>query len=166
MVLIPRRLILRLVPKIPPYTTRTIRISIPALAWPGLRSALNGKTVVRAGFGIYHGAAQNDDLNAGLESDRFTLSANFDPSGPGTPLLPAYQQEIPDLSSLTNEVTRAGQHPRALQRQGRRDLYVETWGLTIDHELPANFLAVRTIYWFPWCAVVFARSGELVHHQT
>jgi hypothetical protein len=27
-----------------------------------------------------------------------------------------------------------------LQRQGRRDLYAETWGLTIDHELPANFL--------------------------
>ncbi len=110
-----------------------------SVAWAP--SALHGKTVVRAGFGIYHGAAQNDDLNAGLESDRFTLSANFDPSGPGTPLLPAYQQEIPDLSSLSNEVTRAGQHPRGLQRQGRRDLYVETWGLTIDHELPANFLA-------------------------
>jgi hypothetical protein len=28
-----------------------------------------------------------------------------------------------------------------LQRHGRRDLYVETWGLTIDHELPSNFLA-------------------------
>jgi len=110
-----------------------------SMAWaPG---AFHGKTVIRGGFGIYHGAAQNDDLNAGLESDRFTLSANFDPSGPGTPLLPAYQQEIPDLSSLANEVTRAGQHPRGLQRQGRRDLYVETWGLTIDHELPANFLA-------------------------
>ena len=37
------------------------------LAWaPG---ALHGKTVVRAGFGIYHGAAQNDDENAALESD-------------------------------------------------------------------------------------------------
>jgi len=33
------------------------------------------------------------------------------------------------------------QQPRALQRHGRRDLYAETWGLTIDHELPANFLA-------------------------
>ena len=120
----------------PNYKNFDPRVSV---AWAP--SALHGKTVVRAGFGIYHGAAQNDDLNAGLESDRFTLSANFDPSGPGTPLLPAYQQEIPDLSSLANEVTRAGQHPRGLQRQGRRDLYVETWGLTIDHELPANFLA-------------------------
>ena len=32
------------------------------------------------------------------------------------------------------------QQPRALQRHGRRDLYAETWGLTIDHELPAHFL--------------------------
>ena len=109
-----------------------------AISWAP--SVWQGKTVFRAGFGIYHGAAQNDDLNAGLESDRFTLSASFDPSSAGTPLLPAYQQEIPDLSSLTNQVTRAGQHPRGLQRQGRRDLYVETWGLTVDHELPANFL--------------------------
>ena len=120
----------------PNYKNFDPRVS---LAWAP--NALHGKTVVRAGFGIYHGAAQNDDLNAGLESDRFTLSANFDPSGPGTPLLPAYQQEVPDLSSLANQVTRAGQHPRGLQRHGRRDLYAETWGLTIDHELPANFLA-------------------------
>jgi len=52
------------------------------LAWAP--SALHGKTVIRAGFGIYHGAAQNDDLNAGLESDRFTAFVNLDPSGPGT----------------------------------------------------------------------------------
>jgi hypothetical protein len=101
-------------------------------------SVFNGKTVIRAGFGIYHGAAQNDDLNAGLESDRYTAFANYDPSSNGTPLLPAYQQTNPDLSGLP---TLPQQQPRALQRHGRRDLYVETWGLTIDRELPANFLA-------------------------
>src|SRR5216683_1743276 len=119
----------------PNYKNFDPRVS---LAWTP--SALHGKTVIRAGFGIYHGAAQNDDLNAGLESDRFTAFINLDPSGPGTPLLPAYQQAVPDLGGLGSDVTNL-QQPRALQRHGRRDLYVETWGLTVDHELPANFLA-------------------------
>jgi hypothetical protein len=94
--------------------------------------------VIRAGFGIYHGAAQNDDLNAGLESDRFTAFVHL-PNGNGIPLLPAYQQEIPDLSGLGSSVANL-QQPRALQRHGRRDLYAEDWGLAVEHELPANLL--------------------------
>ena len=117
----------------PDYRNVDPRVS---LAWaPGM---FHGKTVIRSGFGIYHGAAQNDDLNAGLESDRYTAFANFDPTGLGTPLLPQYQQVNPNLTSLPIQPQ---QQPRALQREGRRDLYVETWGLTVDRELPSNFLA-------------------------
>jgi hypothetical protein len=104
-----------------------------ALAWAP--SALHGNTVIRAGFGIYHGAAQNDDLNAGLESDTFRIKT----SGALT-VVPAFEQTDPDLSSIVG-LNKAGSHPRALQRQGRRDLYSETWGLTIEQALPANFLA-------------------------
>jgi len=103
-----------------------------ALAWAP--SALHGKTVFRSGFGIYHGAAQNDDLNAGLESDTFRVKVNQ-----SLPLDPAYEQTAPDLSGLTS-VQKAASHPRALQRQDRRDLYVETWGATVEHELPSDFL--------------------------
>jgi hypothetical protein len=104
-----------------------------AMAWAP--AALHGKTVIRAGFGIYHGAAQNDDLNAGLESDTFRVQVNQTP----LPLNAAYEQTSPDLLRLA--IQKQASHPRALQREGRRDLYAEEWGLTIEHELPGNFLA-------------------------
>ncbi len=113
----------------PDYTNFDPRI---ALAWaPG---AFHGKTVFRAGFGIYHGAAQNDDLNAGLESDTYRVKVNQQ-----IPLSPAFEQTAPDLSGVTTQ--KQASHPRALQRQDRKDLYAETWGLTVEHELPSNFMA-------------------------
>jgi hypothetical protein len=115
-----------------------------SLAWAP--SALHGKTVFRTGFGIYHGAAQNDDLNAGLESDTFRVTVLPPTGGPNAgqlPLEPAYEQTAPDLSNVPQGTspTKLGSHPRALQRQDRRDLYSETWGLTVEHQLAGSFLA-------------------------
>jgi hypothetical protein len=105
-----------------------------ALAWAP--SSLHNKTVFRAGFGTYHGAAQNDDLNAGLESDTFRVTVN-----PPLLVTPGLEQLQPDLSGLlSSQVQKQATHPRALQRQDRRDLYAETWGLTVDQQLPAGFL--------------------------
>lgn len=78
----------------------------------------------------YSGAAQNDDLNVGLESDTFVASLS------NVPLSASLQQAVPDVSGFA----RVANHPRALQRHGRRDQYIETWGLTIEHELPARVL--------------------------
>lgn len=120
-----------------------------ALAWAP--AALHGKTVFRAGFGIYHGAAQNDDLNAGLESDTFRVKVNQTVA-----LNPAFEQTTPDLSSVVAQ--KQASHPRALQRQGRRDLYAEEWGLTIEHELPANF-SVSAQYLGSRGVRLFSRGG-------
>jgi len=120
-------------PKNPTLYNPNYRNFDPRLSVAWAPAALQSKTVIRAGFGIYHGAAQNDDLNAGLESDTFRVKVNQ-----SIPLDPAYEQTTPDLSNVTSQKTAA--HPRALQRQGRRDLYAEEWGVTVETQLPASFL--------------------------
>jgi Carboxypeptidase regulatory-like domain/TonB dependent receptor len=121
-------------PKDPSLYHPTYRNFDPRIALAWAPNAFRGKTVFRAGYGIYHGAAQNDDLNAGLESDTFRIKVNQ-----SIPLDPAFEQTDPDLSGVTAQ--KQANHPRALWRQGRRDLYSETWGLTVEHEFPSNFLA-------------------------
>jgi len=95
-----------------------------AIAW-----AVTPKTAIRTGFGIYHAPAQNDDRNAALESDnvRISLTSADDPnlSYPIEPFIP--------LASV------AGRTPRALQRD-RKDLYATEYGLSIQQNLPAQFV--------------------------
>jgi len=132
-------------PKNPALYNASYRNFDPRLSLAWAPEKYHGKTVFRAGYGIYHGAAQNDDLNAGLESDTFRLLVN-NPNPPNCPppgtidcanLQPQYAQQDPNLSAIANK---QANHPRALQREDRRDLYVETWGLTMEQQLPAHFL--------------------------
>ncbi|MFY9530006.1 MAG: TonB-dependent receptor, partial [Candidatus Acidiferrales bacterium] len=108
----------------PNYRNFDPRIGI---AWAP--KALHERTVVRTGFGIYHGAGQNDDLNASLESNTSrTLLTSTDFANLAYPIDPAILAQA-----------RSFQFPRALQRD-RRDLYVEEWGLSVQTALPGNFV--------------------------
>jgi len=98
-----------------------------SFAWSPTR--FHDNTVIRAGYGIYSGAGQNDDLNSGLESNTDAISlTSSDVANLSYPIAPFLA-----LASTT------GRTPRALDRH-RRDLYAEEWGLSIQQALPHDFV--------------------------
>jgi len=120
----------------PNYKNFDPRLSV---AWAPER--FHGKTVLRGGFGIYHGAAQNDDRNAALESDRTDTSYQVSQNGLTQADLffqPGYLQKPPNLN-IPPDTGAGAAIARALIRH-HPDLYVETWGLSIQQALPQNFL--------------------------
>ncbi|MDQ2841190.1 MAG: TonB-dependent receptor [Acidobacteriota bacterium] len=97
----------------------------------GLAYGINDKTVIRTGFGVYHGPGQNDDRNAALESDNVRLSLS--------------SADVPNLAyPITPFLSTAadiGVTPRALQRD-RKDLYTMEYGLSIEQ----SALEFRSFY--------------------
>ena len=91
-----------------------------------------GKTVLRAGGGLYHSDGQEDDQNLPIANDtlRYTLSSVT------TPAL-AYPID-PFLAQVDGVVT-----PRALDRR-RKDMYVAAWTASIQRALPANMVGTVT----------------------
>jgi hypothetical protein len=139
----------------PNYKNLDPRIS---LAWAPSR--LDGRTVVRAGFGIYHGAAQNDDRNAALESDRTDnqyVSGQGGAPSTGINFTPSFLQNPPDFG-LPAGSAQPQLVARALIRH-HPDLYVETWGLSIQQALPQNFIFTAS-YLGTHGVHLFARNYE------
>ena len=88
----------------------------------------DGRTVVRAGFGIYHEDGQLDDQNLPISNEVFAYSLS--------------NKTIPNLSYpidpfLVN--TPGIISPRDDDRR-RKDMYVEQWGLSVQQSLPADFV--------------------------
>ena len=96
-----------------------------ALAWAPKD---NGKTLIRAGFGLYHEDGQLDDQNLPISNEVFAYSLS--------------NKTIPNLSYpidpfLSNTIGIIS--PRDDDRR-RKDTYVEQWGLSVQRELPADFV--------------------------
>lgn len=149
-------------PRGSPLTFANYRNWDPRFSFAWAPDRMHGKTVLRGGFGIYHGAAQNDDLNAGLESNntRFSFSSSDLQTGQSLNFGPGFLQNPPNFGPNGPAYSPIPRSPRALFRH-RRDLYVEQWGLTIQHELPSSFLMTAS-YLGTHGVRLFARHFENV----
>jgi outer membrane receptor protein involved in Fe transport len=100
----------------------------PRLGVAWMPGGAAGKTVIRAGFGMYFSPNQMDDFTDGHES----TGQRFDVSSAIVPNLawPVLQSELPSPSYS----------PKAWD-QNRRDGYFENWDFSVQRLLPHNFLA-------------------------
>ena len=101
------------------------------LAWSPAH--FKGKTTIRAGFGVYFGANQNDDFSDPHESTaaRYSLSSAV-VKNLSFPIEPFFGQ----LQAL-------GMAPKGIDRL-RHDLYYENWDFDIQQQLPRSFVAQIT----------------------
>lgn len=100
-----------------------------AVAWSPTKS---GHSVIRAGYGIYHEDGQLDDQNLPISNEVFAYSLS-------NKTIPTLSYPItPFLANTTGIVS-----PRDDDRL-RKDTYVEQWGLSVQQQLPANFVATAS----------------------
>jgi hypothetical protein len=104
----------------------------PRLAFAWAPAALNNKTIIRAGFGIYHGDGQLEDQNLPASNDqaRYSLSSS-QIAGLSYPITP-YLASAPGILS-----------PRA-QNRNRKDEYSSQWGFSVQQELPLEIAATAS----------------------
>ena len=93
-----------------------------SLSWAP--AALGGKTILRSGFGLYHGDGQLDDQNLPISNEvaRYSLSAAT---------IPALSFPVDPFFATAPGIV----SPRDMDRR-REDMYVSQWGLSLQQALP------------------------------
>ena len=98
------------------------------IAW--VPAVFGGHTVVRTGFGLYHGDGQLEDQNLPASNDvpQYSLSSA---------LIRGLAYPIAPLLAVTPGIL----SPRA-QNRNRKDEYASQWGFSIQQDLPGRFTGV------------------------
>lgn len=104
-----------------------------------------GKTVVRAGFGMYHEDGQLDDQNLPAKNEVPSYSATSSSSSPlsYTGVNNTVASTCPGpviMTGTSNCGFGAGTLSPNAEQRNRKDTYVEQWSLSVQRELPASFV--------------------------
>jgi hypothetical protein len=100
-----------------------------AFAWTPVK---NGRTVIRGGFGMNHEDGQLDDQNLPAKNEVPSYSASSASSCPGN--------QFTVTNALSGACYGAGTLSPNSEQRNRKDSYVEQWSLSLQRELPANFV--------------------------
>jgi len=109
-------------------TPRTNDID-PRVAFSWAPKALGGRTVIRSGFGIYHGDGQMEDQNLPASNDVAAYALN------SKQIVSLAYPILPFLAKATGTLS-----PRA-QNRNRKDEYASQWGLSVQQELSKRIVA-------------------------
>lgn len=103
----------------------------PRISFAWAPAKYEGKTVIRAGFGIYHEDGQLDDQNVPNKNEviSYALTSSNCP-GLRYPIV---------VDAFGNPVCSKGTQSPSAEQRNRPDSYVTQWGASIEHALPANF---------------------------
>jgi outer membrane receptor protein involved in Fe transport len=92
-----------------------------------------GKTVLHAGFGMYHEDGQLDDQNLPAKNEVPSYAATSSASSP--------LSYCPPTACPTAVPFGAGTLSPNAEQRDRKDTYVEQWTFSAQRELPANFVS-------------------------
>jgi hypothetical protein len=92
-----------------------------------------GKTVLHAGFGMYHEDGQLDDQNLPAKNEVPSYAATSSASSP--------LSYCPPTACPTAVPFGAGTPSPNAEQRDRKDTYVEQWTFSAQRELPANFVS-------------------------